>query len=101
MNFLFVPPDEQQELEDLRAVLKLPAGRRFFRRLLSAGNVLGSSMAADTRTTEYNEGLRAVGLWMAKNIETATPGGLARLILESGNDRQAENAKPRRKDNDD
>lgn len=70
-----------------------------FRRLLSAGNAMGPSIGKDSRSTEYNEGLRAVGLWLATKIETAVPGDVARLMQESSNDRQAANAKTRRKRN--
>ena len=89
VRFFFVPAEEPQELEDLRAVLKLPSGRRVFRRLLDAGNVFGASMAAEGRSTEYNEGLRAVGLWLANRIEIALPGEIARLLAESARDRLA------------
>ncbi len=96
-NFFFVPASDEQELEDLRAVLRLPAGRRMIRRLLSVGNVMGVSFGKDDRSTEYNEGIRGAGLWLATKIETAAPGEIARLMQESGNDRQAKNAtKPRR-----
>lgn len=88
-DFFFVPVSQEQEFDDLRLVLKHPAGRRLCRRLLSAGNVMGPSMGGPG--TEYNEGLRAVGLWLATKIETAAPGEVARLMLESGNDRQSAN----------
>ncbi len=91
-NFFFVPEDREQEREDLRAVLRLPAGRRTFRRLLAAGNVMGVSFGRDERGTEYNEGIRAVGLWLATKLEAAAPGELARLMQDSGEDRQAANA---------
>jgi hypothetical protein len=98
-DFFFVPASEAQELEDLRTILRLPAARRVCRRLLSAGNVMGPSMGADGRCTEYNEGLRALGIWLATKIETAAPGELARLMQESGNDRLAANAKTNRSKN--
>lgn len=99
-EFFYVPPSEEQELEDLRIILRLPGGRRMFRRLLAIGNVMGPSMGTDGRSTEYNEGLRAVGIWLATKIETAAPGDVARLMQESSNDKQAANAKTtRRKDN--
>jgi hypothetical protein len=99
-NLFFISPSEDQEIDDLRVVLKLPAGRRVFRRLFMVGNVLGPSMSAEGRSTEYNEGLRAVGIWLATKIETAAPGELARLMLESGNDRLAANAKTNRSKED-
>ena len=96
-DFFYVPESAEQELEDIRVLLRLPGGRRIVRRLLSAGNVLGPSMGKDSRGTEYNEGLRAVGLWLAAKIETAAPGDVARLMQESSNDRQAANAKTTRR----
>ena len=99
-DFFFVPESDEQEIEDLRLVLKHPAGRRLIRRLLSAGNALGTSMAADGHRTVYNEGLRAVGIWMATKIETAKPGMLAKLMIESVDDRQAENTKRSRREDD-
>lgn len=99
-NFFFVPFDEAQELEDLRFLLRLAPARRVFRRLLSAGNVMGPSMGATERGTEYNEGLRAAGLWLAAKIETSAPGDMARLMQESSNDKMAANAAARRKNSD-
>ena len=99
MNFFFVRTSQEQEAEDLRAVLKLPSGRRLCRRLLAIGNVLEASMGKDRQTTEYSEGMRAVGLWLAGRIEMAAPGEFARLMIESGNDRQA-NAKPQTRSED-
>lgn len=92
-EFFYVPESEDQELEDLRTILRLPAGRRQFRRLLSAGNAMGPSMGKDGRSTEYNEGLRAIGIWLATKIETAVPGDVAKLMQESSNDKMAANVK--------
>jgi hypothetical protein len=92
-EFFHVPESEDLELDDLRVLLRMPGGRRVFRRLLAACNVMGPSMGKDGRVTEYNEGLRACGLWLATKIETASPGDIARLIMESGCDRLAANAK--------
>lgn len=99
-DFFYVPADEERELEDLRALLRLPGGRRLFRRLLSAGNAMNATMCAEARQTEYQEGRRAVGLWLATRLETAAPGELARLMLESVNDRQAAQARPARRKHD-
>ncbi|MDR1490661.1 MAG: hypothetical protein LBS65_09325 [Desulfovibrio sp.] len=85
--FFFVAPSVEQETEDLRSALKYPPMRRIFRRLLAVGNVLGPSKALDRESTEYNEGIRAVGLWLAARIEKAAPGELAALLRESGEDR--------------
>lgn len=88
-DFFFVPGGDAQETEDLRQLLKMPAGRRLFRRLLSASNAMRFTFTADARSTDYNLGLQAVGLWLAAKIETAAPGEIPRLMLESSMDRQA------------
>lgn len=80
MNFFFVQESQEQELEDLRAMLRIPAGRRMFRRLLSAGNVMSASA-------------NVVSLWLAERIEASAPGDVARLMQESSNDKVAANAK--------
>ena len=89
-GFFFVPAGPEQEAEDLRSLLKNPPGRRTLRRLLNAASVL------DVSTTSPG-----FGIWLAGQIETAAPGEFARLIAESTHDRLAENARPRRKNNDD
>ncbi|MDL2315704.1 hypothetical protein LJC59_01285 [Desulfovibrio sp. OttesenSCG-928-A18] len=93
VDFFFVPPSDEQEIEDLRVMLKNPAARRMFRRLLGSGNVLGPSLGNSEANTTYNEGVRAVGLWLATKIERAAPGDLSRLMLESAMDLQGANNK--------
>lgn len=90
-GFFFVPPSSDLEKEDFKAALRHPQTRRIFRRLLASGNVMGPSLAMDGRNTAYNEGLRAVGLWLAVKIETASPGDVAALMKESGEDLMAYN----------
>jgi hypothetical protein len=87
--FFFIPASPEQEREDFRLVLKQPAARRVFRRMLAAANVMGGSRGEGEGTTDYNEGIRAVGLWLAARIEAAAPGELSRLMLESSLDRMA------------
>jgi hypothetical protein len=100
-DFFYVPQNTDQELEDLRILLRMPGGRRLFRGLLSVCNAMDVTMHdSNARITEYREGMRAIGLWLAARIETAVPGDVARLMQESSNDRQAANAKTRRKADD-
>lgn len=76
----------RQLLNDIETLLKLPAGRRLFLVMLEQANVLGISYAAgDPTQTAYNEGVRAVGLWLKTLIEAASPGAFPRLLLESLN----------------
>jgi hypothetical protein len=88
-QFFFVPADPEQEAEDLRLSLKHAAARRVFRRLLAWSNVMGLSRGEGNGTTDYNEGLRAVGLLLAAKIETAAPGEIARLMAEGAMAREA------------
>ena len=82
--FFFVRPCPEQEAEDMRAALAHEPMRRIFRRLLASSNVMGPSFAADDKSAAFNEGLRAVGLWLAARIERAAPGRVAALMRESG-----------------
>jgi hypothetical protein len=86
-DFFYVAPSVEQEVEDMRAALRHGNTRRIFRRLLSASNVMGISKAVDPESTAYNEGVRAVGLWLATRIENAAPGEFAALMRESGEER--------------
>jgi hypothetical protein len=88
MSFFYVPPSPEQEAEDLRFLVRNPAGRRALRRLLNAANVLTASPTP-----------HGFGIWLAEEIEKAAPGEFARLITESTNDRLA-NAKPKRRKDD-
>jgi hypothetical protein len=66
---------------DMRAVLNLAAGRRVLGAVLQASNLLRPSYApGDALGTAYNEGLRAVGLWLKLEIDRADPEAFARLL---------------------
>ena len=86
VTFFFVSPDEEQEKQDFLGALANENTRRVFRLLLSVSNALGPSYAQEGHSTEYNEGLRAVGLWLAAKIEAAAPGQIAALMRESTDD---------------
>lgn len=81
--FFFVEGDAARECEDFRAALKNTNMRRIFRSLLSVSRVMGPSLGSSEQATAYNEGLRAVGMWLAARIETAAPGEVAALMRES------------------
>ena len=85
----FVTPDAQRHVDDMRAALRHENTRRVFRRLLAWSNVMGQSWRTDAGAAAYNEGLRAVGLWLAQQIETAAPGELAALMRDSAEEFQA------------
>ena len=73
--------DNSQAMTDLRTVIEAPEGRRFLRRVLEQSNILSPSYAAgDALGTAYNEGLRAVGLWLKAEMDRARPGSFTRIM---------------------
>ena len=72
--------------KDLISVLGKAEGRRLVRRILEQSNAFGASYAkADALATAYNEGLRAVGLWLMHEINRADPEALGALLREGRN----------------
>ncbi|MDR2946438.1 MAG: hypothetical protein LBV79_06810 [Candidatus Adiutrix sp.] len=70
-------------LGDIRSLLRLPAGRRFFLAALEETNVFGPSWApGDQSQTGYNEGVRAVGLRLKTILEAAEKGAVPKMLLE-------------------
>jgi hypothetical protein len=72
---------DRNDADDLCAVLNLPAGRRFLRRLLAETRPLGSSFNPDPATYGHNEGVRSVGIAVEGWIERADPSALADVLL--------------------
>lgn len=71
----------QQELDDLGALLAMPEGRRFLRRLLVATGPLTVSRACDP-TAFHREGVRSVGLWVLAESMEADAAAAASLLAE-------------------
>ena len=99
-DFFYVPYSAEQQKEDIRQMLRQPGGRRFFRTVLRVADVLGVTYGADGRITEYNEGRRGVGLWLATKIDEAEPGAVAKLMQESTADRLAGSRKAGKEEDD-
>ncbi|MDR1947612.1 MAG: hypothetical protein LBQ51_10685 [Desulfovibrio sp.] len=82
-------PDQgihDQEIDDWRMALRIPAVRRIVRSLLSTSNVTGPSLGADGAYSAFNEGVRAMGQHLLQRIESVEAGETARLMLESADD---------------
>ena len=71
-----------ESVADMLTALKIPEVRRVFLRILAHSNILQASYRKDALDTAYNEGLRAVGLWLKKEIDKADPEAFARLLTE-------------------
>lgn len=70
----------EQELADLRTVLKRPQGMRVLKRLFALSNALGASFANDPYCTAFNEGLRRMGLVLLWDVQEAAPKLAAEFI---------------------
>ena len=75
----------EQELADLRAVLKRPQGMRVLKRLFALANTLGASFANDPYSTAFNEGLRQMGIMLIKDANEAAPELIASLLNSTNN----------------
>ncbi|RPH41490.1 MAG: hypothetical protein EHM87_19595 [Burkholderiales bacterium] len=61
----------QQQIDDVKEILKLSAGRRYFWRLLGECGIFHSSFSPNSNQTAFNEGRREVGLGMLIDINAA------------------------------
>lgn len=72
----------EQEIADMRALLSVPGGRRFLRRLLVATGPLASGYTTDQNTTAFKQGVRWAGLWVLGEAMEADPAGASSLLAE-------------------
>lgn len=72
----------RQQLADLRAVLKLPEGRRVFWALLDHCGVF-RSIWNNSALIHFNEGKRDTGLFIMHEIADADPNGLITMMAEA------------------
>ncbi len=73
---------------DLRAVLRLPEGRRLMWSILTAGRIFQPSYTGD-RGTDYNEGKRAVGLEVMAKIMSVQPAAFLQMSQEHSSEENA------------
>ena len=73
------------ELADIRAILSVPAGRRFFWKWLSESGVFRSSFTGNN-TTFFNEGKREIGLKLLADMNSSMPEAFV-LMQKEENDR--------------
>lgn len=72
-----------QATTDMITALKQAETRRVLKRILQKSNLLRPSYAVgDALGTAFNEGLRAVGIYLKTEIDRADPEAFARLITE-------------------
>lgn len=73
----------EQELDDVRAILSLPAGRRFLWRYLERCGVYKSSYDPSGSRVYFNEGERNIGILLLADITQADPQAYVSMMLDS------------------
>jgi hypothetical protein len=70
------------ELEDMRAVLTLPGGRKLLWRYMGIAGIYKTSFTGNY-TTFFNEGMRQVGLEILKDVTEASPEAYLLMMQEA------------------
>lgn len=70
-----------QELEDIRALLQLPEGIRFFKRLFTLARIWSTTFTGNSQTF-FLEGQRNLGLIIYSDVAEASPEKILSIILE-------------------
>jgi hypothetical protein len=72
----------ENQLEEIRELLKTPYGRGFIWRIISHCNVFHSISRHDALAMAAASGGRDVGLWILKEVEQADVNGFMKLFRE-------------------
>lgn len=75
--------DRGKELDDLRAVMDLPQGRRLLWRYLGLAGVFKNPHAADSHQTSFFCGQQAIGQTLLADITTARDEALIMMMREA------------------
>ncbi len=71
---------DQQEIEDVKEILRTKPGRRFFWRYMAKCNVF-SSVRGPSPNIYFQEGFRQVGLDIMSDIINANPNALIEMMV--------------------
>lgn len=81
----------RRELSDIRTVLKTPEGRRVIRKIMEEKcGLTTTSYTGETNSTMFNEGSRAVGTWLFKEIMKADPNAYNQINQEYESELESE-----------
>lgn len=69
-----------QELEDIKNIMKIPSGLRFFRRLMADGMVFTTTFTGNSQSY-FLEGHRNLALKYLNDIAEATPNMVSKLMI--------------------
>jgi hypothetical protein len=70
-----------EELEDLKEILNMPQGMRFFRRLMEYGHIFSSTFTGNSKSY-FLEGERNLALRVFNDICEAHPTRVAELMIK-------------------
>jgi hypothetical protein len=70
------------QVSDMLMCLQSAECRRVFRRLLVESMLEQGAFNSDPTKTAYNEGLRALGLWLKHEIEAADASAYYTIMME-------------------
>jgi hypothetical protein len=85
--------DRKQELEDVRYLVKTPAGKRYFRKILERGSVFTTTFTGNSRTF-FNEGMRNLALGILADVSEAAPEAITELMIRNDTEEEEkENAR--------
>lgn len=73
--------EREQELEDIKTLIKQPAGLRFFRRMLAEAKVFHTSFTGNSQTFFF-EGKRDLALMFLDDICEVAPDRVAALMIK-------------------
>lgn len=73
--------DRDQELEDVRFLVSVPAGKRFLRRLFTEGRILRTTFTGNSQGF-FLEGQRNLALRFLSDICEAAPESVAEILIE-------------------
>jgi len=77
--------NRQEELNDVRALMDTPAGRRFVWRLLERCGVYQTSFTGNSATF-FKEGERNIGLWLLADIHEVALDEFMAMLKEAKRD---------------
>lgn len=80
----------ERDLNDIRAIVAMPEGRRFFWRVLSEAGVFKTSFTGQVESTMFNEGARNKGLLFLMDLLEAKPSVFEQMQRESASEAKVE-----------
>lgn len=72
--------DREQELEDIKFLLKYPSGIRFFKRLFTEGRIFQTTFTGNSQTY-FLEGHRNLALKFFSDVCEVSPNKISELML--------------------